>query len=55
MTAGDKQNAGGVLCKCGHDRESHSEEMPYECHDDCDCQGFAYPVAQRPVAKGGGE
>ena len=31
------------VCECGHKRSSHSEEMPYECYDDCDCQSFTYP------------
>lgn len=48
-----------ALCVCGHDREAHAEEQPYEClcelRDDefCGCDGFEYP--RLAAALGGSE
>ena len=34
-----------ICTGCGHPRSSHSEEMPYDCNDDCPCKGFSYVSA----------
>ncbi len=42
-----------LLCVCGHDREAHAEEMPYECcyDEECDCRDFRVAQTSGPQCK----
>lgn len=40
-----------IICRCGHAKENHAEEFPYECRiymnatlGYCLCHGFKYPT-----------